>query len=82
MRRVGPFDEYDLAFIHSPDSLKYVKKIEKANNHIGKTDLRSKFSAIEDAGLVDLLVDLLSFNPGFRPTATTCLQHDMFALLR
>ena len=73
MRRVGPFDEYDLAFIHSPDSLKYVKKIEKANNHIGKADLRRKFSAIEDAGLVDLLVDLLSFNPGFRPTATNCL---------
>ena len=31
---------------------------------------------------MDLLADLLQFNPGFRPTAEECLHRDMFDSLR
>ena len=59
MRRVGPFNELDLSFLHNPTQLLYMAKIQKTNDHISKDDLRSRFAAIDDEGLVDLLVDLL-----------------------
>jgi serine/threonine protein kinase len=82
VRRIGPLNELDLAFLHNPSKVSYLAKIQNKNDQICEDYFRNKFSAIEDEGLVNLLVDLLEFNPEFRPTSSDCLKRDIFSDLR
>ena len=77
-----PTNDLDLAFLHNSDQLLYMARIIKTNEHLPKTGLRSRFTSIEEEELIDLLEDLLQFNPGFRPSASDCLKRALFASLR
>ena len=76
---MGPLNDLDRAFITTKCADDYIKKMDRKHK---QKSLLERFSNIKDQRLVDILQKLLQFNPGFRHSASDCLDHELFAKFR
>ena len=78
LRMLGDQNTNDLSFIANKKAKKYIKNLQTGNV---KTDFKEMFPDTNKE-ILSLLEDLLSFNPGFRPTAKECIQRSVFNEIR
>jgi len=76
---VGGQDERDLSFILDQGVIDYQKRIQK---DIPKGSQLNKLFEKSNENLLNLLCEMLEFNPQFRPTAKECLKNPIFDDIR
>ena len=74
---IGSPTEEDMSFISDDIALKYIKKFKEQDS----ADLSLLYPGSEQSGL-DLLKQMLQFNPYFRPTVEQCLESPYFDEVR
>ena len=72
-------DDNDRAFITGKQASEYVQKLEfSAFRNKTHKSMRQRFASVKEKRLVNVLESLLQFNPGFRLSASECLEHEIF----
>ena len=74
---LGSPDKYDQSFVTDESAQMYLNKFRKTE----PTQLNLKFTSVSTAGL-DLLRQMLTFNPYLRPDIESCLSHPYFDCIR
>ena len=83
IKGLGKLNDQDRCFISSEHPLKYVKELETSVGDRAPF-LETKLSCLkpEHPELLDIIRNLLSFNPYFRMTALECLSLPVFDQVR
>lgn len=77
----GKVNDQDTAFISNVNIRDYQEQTQSPNPRQFDSFMKKKFN-LSGAKLLQMLMDLLEYNPYFRPTAKECLKNPIFDSIR
>ena len=77
----GKVNELDISFISNTNIMDYQNQVISSENRNFEQVLQNEFKSCSPL-LVQLCIDMLEYNPFFRPSAKECLQNPIFDEIR